>query len=205
MKIDRTILASNDQQYGMVGDPEKLESSIKHLADVIDVNDDAKTEKLGDHKGTWHGLTPEQAGEIVNTARIAKLEKNYVARFARKNHITLSQSAWTRLEFVTFLADAGNMYKAGSTFVMPEDGYFRFHIQLSAQSAVGSGITVELWQVAGPKINVIFNYPNGANGTGVFVGEAIIFVQAGEEFEFVIKNDAPAPVLYDTYCIVERA
>ncbi|MDF2790546.1 MAG: glycerophosphoryl diester phosphodiesterase [Neobacillus sp.] len=42
MKVDRSILSANDQTMGQFADPDKLESSIKHLADVIDQNDDEK-------------------------------------------------------------------------------------------------------------------------------------------------------------------
>jgi hypothetical protein len=55
MKVDRSILEVNDQSMGMVADPDKLESSITHLANVIDSNDDGKTDKTGDHNGTWKG------------------------------------------------------------------------------------------------------------------------------------------------------
>lgn len=39
MKTDRGILASNDQNSGQIADPNKLEDSIKHVADVVDEND----------------------------------------------------------------------------------------------------------------------------------------------------------------------
>ncbi|PLR84663.1 hypothetical protein CVD25_01110 [Bacillus canaveralius] len=73
-KVDRSILANNDQNMGMTADPNKLESSISHLADVIDANDTAKTDKTGDHQGTWNGLTPGQAAEPINGARLNVLE-----------------------------------------------------------------------------------------------------------------------------------
>lgn len=38
-KIDRSILQANDQSMGQYGDPDKIESSITHLADKIDEND----------------------------------------------------------------------------------------------------------------------------------------------------------------------
>lgn len=38
-KVDRSILAANDQKIGEFGNPDKLESSIMHLADTIDGND----------------------------------------------------------------------------------------------------------------------------------------------------------------------
>lgn len=38
-KVDRSILLANDQQMGQFGDPDKIESSISHLSDVIDSND----------------------------------------------------------------------------------------------------------------------------------------------------------------------
>lgn len=38
-KVDRAILQANDQNIGDFGDPDKIENSIKHLADVLDAND----------------------------------------------------------------------------------------------------------------------------------------------------------------------
>lgn len=80
MKIDRTILSNNDQAIGMVADPDKLEASIKHIADVVDTNDDAKTDKTGDHQGTWNGMTIQQAAEPINGARLDTIEANYASR-----------------------------------------------------------------------------------------------------------------------------
>lgn len=42
---------------GMVADPDKLESSITHLANIIDSNDDQKLDKTGNLEGTWQGRT----------------------------------------------------------------------------------------------------------------------------------------------------
>lgn len=78
MKVDRSVLSNNDQQIGNIADPNKLEDSIKHLADVIDSNDDQKTDKTGDHQGTWKGLTPGEAAEPINGARLNAIEPEYV-------------------------------------------------------------------------------------------------------------------------------
>jgi hypothetical protein len=74
MKVDRSILEVNDQSMGMVADPDKLESSINHLANIIDSNDDEKTTKTGNHEGTWRGMEPEQVAEGINALRINALE-----------------------------------------------------------------------------------------------------------------------------------
>lgn len=110
-KTNRTVLTNNDQQFGEVADPNKLENSIEHAYDVIDGNDDefithknkqvdvtdsnttkdkhvsnsdlkvihddlaTKTEKTGNHEGTWQGLTPGEASEPINGARIDSIEK----------------------------------------------------------------------------------------------------------------------------------
>lgn len=65
MKIDRAILANNDQSLGMIADPNKLEDSINHLANVIDANDDEVTKKTGNHEGTWQNYTPVQLADGI--------------------------------------------------------------------------------------------------------------------------------------------
>jgi len=39
MKVDRSVLLVNDQSSGQIASPDKLESSIEHLANTIDTND----------------------------------------------------------------------------------------------------------------------------------------------------------------------
>jgi hypothetical protein len=39
MKIDRSILQANNQEIGQFGDPDKIENSIAHVADIVDSND----------------------------------------------------------------------------------------------------------------------------------------------------------------------
>lgn len=111
-KTDRSVITTNDQQFGDVADPNKLETQIEHAYDTIDTNDDefithkgqgvdktstdttkdkhvsnndiksvwdaldTKTDLTGDHEGTWQGLTPGEASEEINGARIDKLKSD---------------------------------------------------------------------------------------------------------------------------------
>lgn len=113
-KTNRTVLTNNDQEFGQVADPNKIENSIEHAYDVIDGNDDefithknkqvdvtdsnttkdkhvsnsdlkvihddlaTKTEKTGDHQGTWQGYQPEEVAEGINSQRIDEIEEELV-------------------------------------------------------------------------------------------------------------------------------
>lgn len=102
-KVDRSILSVNDQKYGDIADPNKLETMITHLADIIDSLDDVKTVLTGDHKGTWNGLSPSQMGnETVNGARIDSLELNAIL----KSGITYSTVSGTNLNGSTGIFNA---------------------------------------------------------------------------------------------------
>lgn len=90
MKVDRSILSNNDQQMGMIADPNKIEDSITHLANVIDSNDDSKTDKNGDHNGTWKGLTPGQAAEPINGGRLDVLEPKVEGKADKQQEATFN-------------------------------------------------------------------------------------------------------------------
>lgn len=64
-KVNRTLLESYYQNKGEVYDDTKTESALEVLADSIDTNDTEmtdglalKTDKAGNHEGTWQNLSP---------------------------------------------------------------------------------------------------------------------------------------------------
>jgi hypothetical protein len=67
-KTDRSILANNNQEYGMIADPNKLEASITHAYDKIDQNDDELIahKSSGDHDGRYYTKTQLDNGQLDN-------------------------------------------------------------------------------------------------------------------------------------------
>jgi len=67
-KTDRSILVSNNQEYGMIADPNKLEASITHAFDKIDQNDDEfiAHKSSGDHDARYYTKTQLDSGQLDN-------------------------------------------------------------------------------------------------------------------------------------------
>ncbi|NNU85342.1 hypothetical protein ETC05_16515 [Geobacillus sp. BMUD] len=67
-KTDRGILVSNDQEFGMIADPNKLETMITHAYDTIDTNDDELIahKSSGDHDGRYYTKAQLDAGQLDN-------------------------------------------------------------------------------------------------------------------------------------------
>lgn len=65
-KTDRGILVSNNQEYGMIADPNKLEASITHAYDKIDQNDDEfiAHKSSGDHDARYYTKTQLDTGQL---------------------------------------------------------------------------------------------------------------------------------------------
>lgn len=207
MKVDRSILSSNNQSIGQTGDPDKLESSITHLADVIDALDNEKTVKTGNHEGTWQGLTPAQASEAINGARLDKLETKYLAWYTTTVGKTLASSVWTRLTFDSAKVNQGAMYKTGDTFVIKESGWHKFSANILVHLQASAGAYVEVWQVGGAAVKRSLIGIFGAVGESWNSpsGHALINCTVGEEFEFVIRQTSTDSRPLNTYnCFVER-
>jgi hypothetical protein len=83
MKIDRSILQANDQNIGDFGDPDKIESSINHLANTIDTND-SEVEVLKSDNSSNKGRLNVIEGDIntlkgdntTNKSKISALESD---------------------------------------------------------------------------------------------------------------------------------
>lgn len=77
-KTDRGVLITNEQHFGDIGDPYKLQNSIEHAYDKIDENDDeyyaAFTEREGNHPGRWQGLEPGDFNGGSQALRIQDIE-----------------------------------------------------------------------------------------------------------------------------------
>ncbi|ALA68954.1 hypothetical protein GT50_01275 [Geobacillus stearothermophilus 10] len=67
-KTDRGVLVSNNQEFGMIADPNKLEASITHAYDIIDQNDDELIahKSSGDHDGRYYTKTQLDNGQLDN-------------------------------------------------------------------------------------------------------------------------------------------
>lgn len=99
-KVDRSILAANDQQMGQFGDPDKLESSISHLADAIDGNDtDISTLKTDNssNKGRLADIENDVALlEIDNTTnknKISNLETDNASNKSKISNLELDNAS----------------------------------------------------------------------------------------------------------------
>lgn len=203
-KVDRSVLSNNDQQYGNVADPNKIETMISHLADVIDTNDNVKTDKTGDHLGTWNGLKPNEIGsETMNAARLTLLENKPLARYQWFGNLAMSQNVWFRFPFNGVAINIGEMYVTNEdTFLIKEAGWYRFYLQLKVDIDTGLGFTAEVRRLNTTVTFFVLEGTGIGNAPHVLTGESLVYCEPGELYEFVGKSASPSTRNLH-YCIAQ--
>lgn len=127
-KIQVFSIPFPDFKMGDIIEPEQFDENnatiVNKLNETIGVVNDEKTDLDGDHKGTWQGLTPEQASAGLESARITAVE-NKLSIAESKIYVLERDSdvAEAKIENLTkvtsnlnLIAEAGNRVKSSKLF-----------------------------------------------------------------------------------------
>lgn len=120
----------------------------------------------------------------------------------------IPSNTWTRVQFTNVMMDEGGLYRTGDTFVIPESGYYRIHLQTLAYLDPHVTLELQWWEVfGGVRKDAIFTSvsPPGGLGYHPATGETVVWFNKDVTIEFVMRqNSANSRQMGNVMLVFER-